>query len=193
MLLTPFLLYVFIMIFTPGPNNIMSMSYANKYGYQNTLKFIFGVGTGFLILMLVCSYFNLVLFKIIPKVNFIMSIIGSIYMLYLAIKMIKSKSSKNQQVKEKLHSFFSGMVLQFINPKGILFGLTVFSSFIMPNYKSNSSLILFSLFLALLGFIAPLCWAFFGVLFQKFLSKYERSFNMTMSVLLVYSAISIFI
>jgi cysteine/O-acetylserine efflux protein len=171
----------------------MSMSYANKYGYQNTLKFIFGVGTGFLILMLLCNYFNLVLFKIILKVHFIMSIIGNVYMLYLASKMIKSKSSKNQQAKEKLHSFISGLVLQFINPKGILFGLTVFSSFIMPIYKSNSSMILFSLLLAFLGFLAPLCWAYFGALFQKFLSKYERSFNMTMSLLLVYNAISIFI
>lgn len=193
MLLTPFFFYVFVTIFTPGPNNIMSMSMANQYGYRNTLKFIFGVGLGFFVLMLFCSYFNLVLFLFIPKIKFAMSILGSLYMTYLAVKIMKSKSSSKERGQEKLNSFLSGLILQFINPKGILFGITVFSTFIIPFHKSNFSLILFSLFLAFLGFLAPSCWAYFGVLFQKFLSKFERSFNITMGLLLIYSAISIYV
>lgn len=42
----PFLLYVFVNSFTPGPNNIMSLAYASKYGYRKTLMFILGVMTG---------------------------------------------------------------------------------------------------------------------------------------------------
>ncbi len=62
-----FLLYVFVTSFTPGPNNIMAMLFANKYGLKKTLKFCVGVGAGFLIVMLLCSYLNLLLKNSIPK------------------------------------------------------------------------------------------------------------------------------
>ncbi len=44
--LVPFLLYVFVTSFTPGPNNMMAMAYANKYGFRKSLRFIFGVTAG---------------------------------------------------------------------------------------------------------------------------------------------------
>ncbi len=61
--LIPFLSYVFVVTFTPGPNNIMSMVNASQYGYKKTLNFIFGVLTGFILIMILSSYFNLFLFK----------------------------------------------------------------------------------------------------------------------------------
>jgi threonine/homoserine/homoserine lactone efflux protein len=193
MLLAPFLFYVIVTSFTPGPNNIMSMSNANKYGLKKTLNFNLGVGFGFFVLMLLCCYFNLLLYSLMPKIKFVMSILGSLYMIYLAIKIIKSKSHKNDKDNEKQNSFFSALLLQFINPKGILYGITAVSSFIIPYYKSNISLILFSVFLAFVGFLATLCWAIFGSLLQRFLSKYEKRFNVIMGLLLIYSAISIFV
>ena len=42
-----FLSYVFIVTFTPGPNNITSMASANTSGYRRTLEFIRGVTSGF--------------------------------------------------------------------------------------------------------------------------------------------------
>ncbi|WP_331710011.1 hypothetical protein [Paenibacillus swuensis] len=43
MLIVPFLLYVFVTTFTPGPNNLLSMSNAHQYGFKKTLRFIFGI------------------------------------------------------------------------------------------------------------------------------------------------------
>jgi cysteine/O-acetylserine efflux protein len=60
----------------------------------------------------------------------------------------------------------------------------------MPFYKSNISLLLFSIFLAFVGLVATSCWAVFGALFQKFLSRHEKKFNVFMGLLLIYSAIS---
>ncbi|WCK54906.1 LysE family transporter [Aneurinibacillus sp. Ricciae_BoGa-3] len=187
-----FLSYVLVTTFTPGPNNIMSMSNANKYGFRKTLKFIFGVSAGFAVIMLLCSYFNLILFKYIPKVELVMSIIGGVYMVYLAVKIMTSKSHDEQDNKHKNISFVSGLVLQFINPKVILYGITTISTFIIPSYRSSFSLLLFSLFLAFVGFLATSCWALFGALFQKFLAKYRKPFNLAMGLLLIYSALSLF-
>ena len=168
--LLSFLLYVFVTSFTPGPNNIMAMLFANKYGFKKTIKFCLGVGAGFFVIMLLCSYFNLLLKNFIPKIEFIMTILGAIYMLYLAIKIISSKNNDKDDDDDKNNSFFTGMLLQFINPKGILYGITAISTFILPYYTSNFSLLFFSLFLAFVGFVGTFCW---GGLVRFFKRSYQ--------------------
>ena len=189
----PFLSYVFITTFTPGPNNIMSMTNANQYGYKKTFKFTLGVFAGFALVILLCSYFDLLLFNIVPKIKFYMELLGAVYMVYLAYKVFKSGDASKGNKESRTNSFASGLILQFLNPKVILYGLTVASNFIIPYYRSNFMLILFSLLLAIIGFIATTCWAFFGVLYQRFMSKYVKPLNIMMSVLLIYCAVSIFI
>lgn len=191
--LLSFLLYVFVTTFTPGPNNIMAMLSANKYGFKKTIKFCLGVGTGFFVIMLLCSYFNLLLKTTIPKIEFIMTILGSIYLLYLAFKILYSKNNDKKSDDQKNYSFFTGMLLQFINPKVILYGITAISTFIIPFYSSNFSLIFYSLFLAFIGFVGTVCWGVFGSLFQMFLTKYRSQFNVVMALLLFYSAVSILV
>ncbi|MEY2196232.1 LysE family transporter [Neobacillus sp. BF23-41] len=191
MALLSFLLYVFVTAFTPGPNNIMAMLVANKYGLKKTIRFSLGVGSGFFVLILLCAYFGLLLKSFIPKVKFIMTILGVIYMLYLAIKIITSKNDGNHNDGDKNNSFLTGMLLQFINPKGILYGITTISTFVLPYHTSNVSLIFYSFFLAFVGFLGTYSWGVFGSIFRKFLSKYNTQFNIVMALLLMFSAISI--
>ncbi|CAH0260904.1 Cysteine/O-acetylserine efflux protein [Peribacillus sp. Bi96] len=189
-----FLLYVFVTSFTPGPNNIMAMLFANKYGFKKTLKFCLGVGAGFFVIMLLSSYFNLLLKNFIPKIEFFMTILAAIYMLYLATKIIMSSKNKDKgEDGDKNNRFLSGMLLQFVNPKGILYGITAVSTFIIPYHTSNISLLCFSIFLAFVGFLSTMSWSVFGSLFQRFLKKYRSQFNIIMALLLVYSAISILV
>lgn len=188
-----FLSYVFVTAYTPGPNNILAMSFANRYGFKKSFKFNLGVGAGFVVIMLVCSYFNLFMYNFIPKIEFAMKIVGSLYMLYLCVKMVRSKPSGESTDDGNLNSFFTGMWMQFINPKVILYGITAFSTFVIPFYQSNTALILFSLLLALIGCSGTICWAVFGAVFQRFLSNYRIQFNIAMGLLLMYSAVSIWL
>lgn len=191
--LAPFLSYVFVTTFTPGPNNIMSMSYSNHYGFRATHRFILGVFAGFFVIILMSSYLNLFLFNLIPRIKIFMEILGTVYMLYLAFKIITSKPGSNKDNPENGNSFVSGFMLQFLNPKLILYCLTVISNFVIPYYRSSASLLLFSALLAFVGLLATTSWAFFGILFQKLLADYQIQFNLVMGLLLVYSAVSVFI
>ncbi|WP_425623257.1 LysE family transporter [Brevibacillus borstelensis] len=186
------LLYAFVSSFTPGPNNIMAMVFANKYGFKKTLRFCFGVGSGFFIIMLLCSYFDLLLKSFIPKMEWIMTVLGAIYMVYLAIKWIISKQHENDNNGDQ-NSFITGMLLQFVNPKAILYGITIVSTFILPYHTSNLSLIGYSFFLAVIGFMGTISWSVFGSVFQRFLSKYRNQFQVVMALLLVFTAISILV
>ncbi|KZL92592.1 LysE family transporter [Clostridium magnum] len=189
--ITAFLSYVFVSTFTPGPNNIMSMSFGSYFGYKKTFNFILGITAGFEVIMLVASYLNMFLLNFIPKIRVFMDILVFIYMIYLAIRILRSKPKTGEDGTDNFNNFFAGMTLQFINPKVLLFGITVTSSFVVPYYNSNTALILFSVILAFSGFLSNSCWALFGALFQKFLNKYRKPVNIFMAMLLVYCAVSI--
>ncbi|MGE7928143.1 LysE family transporter [Lysinibacillus xylanilyticus] len=189
-----FLVFVIITSFTPGPNNIMAMTFANKHGLTNTLQFCIGVGVGFFTITGLSSLFNVVLTNIMPMIEFPLTILGVGYMLFLALKILTSKENNSDKEEENNRSlFFVGVLLQFVNPKGILFGITVVATYILPYYSSYISYFLFSLFLGLVGILSTFSWALFGSVFQKILLQYRRSFNIVMALLLVYSAISILV
>lgn len=187
--LFPFLSYVFVVTFTPGPNNIMSMVNANKFGFRRTRGFLLGVFAGFSIVMILSSYFNLILFNLIPKIKVFMGILGAAYMIYLAFKIVTGKD--HAEDNPKYNSFPAGVALQFVNPKGILYGITVVSNFILPYSRSDLFLVSSSIALGAVAYLSVSSWALFGAFFQRFLSKHRKPFNVAMGILLVYSAVSI--
>lgn len=187
-----FLAYIFITAYTPGPNNIMSMSNGISFGFRKSLPFNLGIFCGFSFVMLLCTIFSATLFKIMPTIKPFMLVIGSTYMLWLAWKI--HNSSSNIEMKEsKNNSFLSGMLLQFINPKIIIYGITSMSSFILPHFSDTYILVGFALSLAFIGFTGTLCWSAFGAIFYRLFSKYTKITNLIMALLLVYCAISLFL
>jgi cysteine/O-acetylserine efflux protein len=189
-----FLVFVIITSFTPGPNNIMAMTFANKHGLTKTFPFCFGVGVGFLVITGLSSFFNIFLTKIMPIIEYPLIILGVSYMLYLAFKILTNKENGSDKEEENIRNLFLvGVILQFVNPKGILFGITVVATYILPYYSSYLSYFLFSLFLGIVGVFSTFSWALFGSAFQKILQQYQQPFNIVMALLLVYSALSILI
>ena len=188
--LYPFLVYVFVTTFTPGPNNIMSMTNAMRSGYTGTLRFLAGIFAGFFVLMLVCGLLNVALVNLIPQVRFWLNILGAIYMLYLAIHTIASKPIEENTGKSGSNSFLAGFAMQFLNLKVILYGVTVFSVFITQSYQNPLIVSLFAPLLAGIGFLATSCWALGGSVFRSFWIQHYRVFNLTMGALLIYTAIA---
>lgn len=191
--LAPFLVYVLVTTFTPGPNNILSMSNGLRYGYKKTLPFLLGIASGFFVLMLLCGVFNLTLATYVPSLQKWLNILGALYMLYLAYHILRSKPVEEGGEEKGLNSFKAGFILQFLNMKAILYGVTVYSLFIIATWRDPLSISLFALGLALLSFTSVSCWALGGDLFRIFLKKHYRVFNLVMAGLLVYSALESFL
>lgn len=89
-------------------------------------------------------------------------------------------------------SFRAGFSMQFLNIKVILYGITVFSLFIIHSTQSPVVIGMYALALALIGFIAISCWGLGGNIFRKSLQKNYRWFNFGMAGLLVYTALASF-
>ena len=186
-----FLSYIFIMAYTPGPNNIMSMNNAKNIGFKKGFVFILGIFSGFSVVMILCLIFSTVLYTIIPKIQLPMKILGAAYMLFLIIKM--TIPSKNHEIKNNNGSFIIGALLQLINPKIIIYGITAMSAYILPYYKEIPILILFAFLLSFVGFTGSICWALFGSLFSILFNKHGKILNIIMTILLLYCIVSLFL
>lgn len=186
--------YVFVSNISPGPNAIVSMSNAGMYKLRKSVLFNFGVSAGVFIVLFLSSLFSWALFDLFPALQFIMVWIGAAYILWLAWVTLKGKSSAESEHNQKTSNLFlQGIILQFVNPNTILYGITVFSSFILPQYQSPLILILFCFLLSFASFVCTVCWTVFGTLFQKFIVKHRKIINSILAVLLAYCAVSLMV
>lgn len=190
-----FVSYVFVSCITPGPNNIMSMSNGTRYGVKQSMPFCAGVATGFLLILLGCIGCNLVLYQYIPNIVEVMTYLGAIYIFYLAwvIWRDKPKEKKKKSMQLNPKGFFTAVVLQFVNPKGLLFGMTLISNFVFPYFRSAGVFVLVLLFNWIVVFFCCGCWVLFGSVFQRFFETYRRLINGIMALLLVYCGVSLFL
>lgn len=188
--LFPFLAYVFVTTFTPGPNNILAMTNSMQYGYKKTLGFLLGIATGFMIVMLIAGFLNIALVNVLPQVTSWLNILGAAYMVILALQIMRSKPNLDPKAESKLNSFTGGLLLQFLNPKGILFGISVHSLFIIQSYQNPVIVSLFAPLLAIISLASISCWALGGGMFRRHVQKYGRQFNIAMGVLLLGTAVA---
>ncbi|OMC84701.1 LysE family transporter [Viridibacillus sp. FSL H8-0123] len=183
------IIYCFIVTFTPGPTNIVILSTVHNFGVKKALEYTYGATIAFGALLIISAMLNTALITVIPKILIVMQTIGSIYMLYLAYQIYKMDSSDSNGIKDG--TFMSGFTMQFLNPKVVLFTMTVFPNFILPYYTSMSVLTISALVITIIGFLAFITWVLFGAIFKSFLQKHEKMVNVIMTLFLVYAAIMI--
>ena len=118
-----FLSYVILTSITPGPNNIMSMTNAGRYGFRRSLPFNFGVFAGFLVVMAGCALFSSLLYEAVPAIEPYMLCAGAAYILWLAFHVWRSDAGPSE-TGDASNSFAAGAALQFVNVKVILYGIT---------------------------------------------------------------------
>lgn len=186
---TSFILYCFIVTFTPGPTNIVILSTVHNYGPKKAMEYTYGATIAFGLLLGISAALNTVLITVIPKILIGMQIIGTIYMLYLAYQIYKMDSS--EPTDNKAGTFISGFLMQFLNPKVVLFTLTVIPSFVLPYYTDTPAVTISVIIITIIGFLAFITWVLFGAIFKQFLQKHKRSVNVIMALSLVYATIMI--
>ncbi|GKU84133.1 LysE family translocator [Niallia sp. NCCP-28] len=180
------LIYCFIVTFTPGPTNIVILSTVYNLGTRKALQYAYGATIAFGLLLVVSAFLNSILVTIIPKILYGMQIIGSLYMIYLAYQIYKMDKSKGPV--NKTGTFISGFLMQFLNPKVVIFTMTVIPSYIMPYYKTMPALTYSVIAITIIGCLAFITWVLFGTIFKEFLQKHNKAVNIMMALFIVYAA-----
>ena len=187
-------LFWFVAAFTPGPNNVVASYSGFNFGITKTIPLILGVTLGFTSLIFFLTIGLINVFKIFPILQKILKYLGTLFLLYLAYKISFSKSSKEEEKKNPV-TFFDTYFFQFLNPKGVLFGIIIVSTYLElgENYLS------YAIQIVLLAFIfsstSITLWTFIGKFLRKFATndKFINYFNYAMSLLLLLSIVTIYI
>jgi len=116
--------------------------------------------------------------------------LGVAYILWLAWKMLRDQGMDDAEAKSC--SFKSGMIVQLTNAKMLLFELTVFSTYVLPYSERLIDLFLVAPLLLLAGPGANFAWLYAGAYLRRFLHRYRKQVDVTMSLLLAACAIYIF-
>lgn len=183
-----FFLYVLINAFTPGPGNILALNTVTNYGWEKGKNLFYGIFSGYYVVQIICAVFVFGLNMLLNPVMSVMKYIGAVYILYLAIHIAISKPTKNAEKKRA--SFWKGFILQFVNVKIYLFGITALSGYVIPFFSTFKMLIFFELIIATIGTIATLTWIFLGQVLSQVYLRYFRSINIILAAILLECALS---
>ena len=183
----------FSMGFTPGPNNAVASYSAFNFGLKKTLPIIFGVGLGYTALVILLIFALISVFQNYPYLQEIIKILGSIFLIYLAYKISFSKGKLNSSTENPV-KFYETFFFQFINPKGVMAGITLISKFVIQEDYINSAITVI-LVCGITAFLSITSWAFLGKFLRKFATNYKfiKRFNYAMSILLVACVVTFYL
>ena len=187
-----FVIYILVSIFTPGPNNLFSSASSSKIGITKTLPFMFGVFVGTFIVFFITGIFNVFLAEQVPIVTKYIGILGGLFILYLAYGMFVTRTQEGKMMIENGRYFIMAILLTLINPKAIIFGLTVAAFYLGLDFPKEGMLLL-SFINAFLCFVSVVAWGYFGKLLTQVMKNHRTAFNVIMALLLAYSGIIIII
>ena len=187
-----FLSFVFVTTFTPGPNNISSASMGVLYGFKKTLNYRLGIATGFVFVMLLCGAISGTLQQVFPAFETALHYIGAAYILWLAYETLRTTYTFKEG-KQTLLGFSRGLLLQILNPKVVIYGLILYSTFLLPITHNVFYTILSALFLSSMPLCSTSTWALFGAAIRTYLHRptVRRIVNVALALLLVYTAIEL--
>jgi len=180
--------------FTPGPNNAVAAYSGFNFGIKKTLPLILGVGFGYTTLIILINFILISTFKNYPIIQEIIRVLGTIFLIYLAYKISFSKISSDERTENPV-KFLDKFIFQFINPKGVMAGVTLSSNFVEQgeNYLNHSIWVI--VVCSVTAFLSITSWTFLGKFLRKFATNnnFIKRFNYAMSLLLVVCIIGFYI
>jgi threonine/homoserine/homoserine lactone efflux protein len=187
-----FITYILISVFTPGPNNIFSSISSARLGFKKTHRFMLGILVGTFLVFVIAGLLNVYFYQNVRIITRIIGVTGGIFILYLALKMFLTRNDGEKLLITNDKLFTMAIILNFINAKTIIFGLTVATFYLELGFNPDY-MIYFNIFMAILCYLAVIVWGLFGQVFKEYLVKYRTIYNILMSLLLAYSAVIIIV
>ena len=180
--------------FTPGPNNAVAAYSGFNFGIRKTLPLILGVGFGYTALIISINFVLISTFKNYPIIQEIIRVLETIFLIYLSYKISFSKISSDGRTENPV-KFLDKFIFQFINPKGVMAGVTLSSNFVEQgeNYLNHSIWVI--VVCSVTAFLSITSWTFLGKFLRKFATNnnFIKRFNYAMSLLLIVCIIGFYI
>ena len=187
--LSSFIIYAVINAFTPGPGNLLALNTSVRVGWKKGKNLLCGIFAGYYAVQILCAILIYGMDRYLNPIMAIMKYVGAIYILWLAIHIARSKPDPGENNQKP--SFWTGFILQFVNVKIYLFGITALTGYVLPFYSNFSALLFFEIIIASIGTASTLTWAVLGATFQKLYIKHFRIINLILAAALLECVVSL--
>ena len=167
----------------------MLMTPGVKYGLGRTLPHLAGVILGFGLMIAVVGLGLDMLFARFPQILPVMRVVGSIYMIWLALKIALAKPIGEVEPGGRPIGFVAAAGFQWVNPKAWVMALSALATYagVVDGYLR--SVVFIAALSALIAIPCSGVWLVFGASLRGLLMdpRVTRPFNWTMAALLVAS------
>jgi threonine/homoserine/homoserine lactone efflux protein len=193
-LLLAFVMFAFVMSFTPGPNIVMLLSSGVTYGFRRTVPHIMGVTFGFAFMVAAVGFGLAAVFITYPVLQTILKYLGAAYLIYLAVAIATSGPVKPGEGRARRPmTFWGAAIFQWVNAKGwvmVIGTITAYAA--IASFPFN--ILIQTVISFLMGIGSTVTWTLFGSALRPVLSSERavRAFNIVMAILLLASLYPVF-
>lgn len=198
MTLLLFLPACFALNMAPGPNNLLSMSNAKRYGVR--VACFAGVGrlVAFVGMITLSATGLATVLYTSEKLFLIIKVVGSLYLFWLAFQLWSADPSDNNNNSSMENMSLLGLARQeFLlaagNPKAILIFTAFLPQFVDPSGNVGFQFFVLGVLFLILEWVAIAGYAYFGSVLRHWFSRpsMRRLFNRACSVLLASAGVGL--
>lgn len=162
-----FSLAVTLLMLTPGPAVLMIANIGVNFDFRKGVPFVLGVivGANIVALSVVLGIASVI--NTYTLLRLILLIISSIFIFYLAVKILMQNSVKETTSNFRKINFYDGLVLQILNPKNYIVQITLFSGFLIWNDNFILEAFIKLVIANMIWFPMHLLWLLLGVTLKK--------------------------
>ena len=193
-LLWAFVVFTLVMSFTPGPNNIMLLSSGVSFGFRRTVPHMLGVSFGFAFMLAAIGFGLGAIFIAYPMLQTALKYLGAAYLIYLAVVIAMSGSTRLEEGGgRRPMTFWGAVIFQWVNAKGWVMAIGTITAYAaIARFPANILLQSAIILAVTLGSTA--IWTLCGTALRPLLSspRLVRGFNLVMATLLIASLYPVF-
>lgn len=179
-------IFAFVGAVTPGPVNIIATSTAASFGLERAMKHVAGASFSYAFVVFLSGSIMHIMLELLPMIASSMQVLGSLFLLYMASKIYLSPITDFELTNQSSAGFWTGFVVQAINPKAWLVAMSGVSLYVIGQDNEQFSLAVFTLVSLVICLVGVGLWAVLGSILSGFLANpvQQKRFNRIMAGLL---------
>jgi threonine/homoserine/homoserine lactone efflux protein len=194
MTIDPLYGFVFLGLFSPGPNVILLTASGARFGFRRTLPHILGVAAGVGVTSALTGLGIASLLFRVPALEMALRLAAFAWILWMAKGLAFRKAARGVQAEDRPFTFLQAVLFQWVNPKVWAVALAAAAGYSAGLTPGQEALRLGTAF-STINLGVCLFWAGAGGLLALLLTtpRAWRLFNLAMAGLLALSGLAVFL
>ncbi|HTG47706.1 MAG TPA: LysE family translocator [Actinomycetota bacterium] len=186
--------FAFVGSFSPGPNNAVLWASGMRFGFRRTMPHVLATGVGIDAIALGVAAGLGVVFREVPAVETALKVAGSIYLLYLAVVLVRS-GGLGRADPTRPFGFGRAIGFQIANPKAWVFAVIAVGAFVPTTVPRPTGVAVLLMTLIVVVAISSALWAAGGAGLGRLVAdeRSRRIVNVVLALLLVVSVVLIWL